>query len=232
MQKLVYIADDEENIRDLMKVYIEREGFAVECFQDGDSLFEAYLRKKPDMIVLDIMMPGRDGLDICREIRKNSDTPIVMVSARDELYDKLIGLELGSDDYLAKPFSPRELVVRIKTILRRVKSSDEPLSPQGTGNALIKIKDIVMNENERSVYKDSVPLELTTKEYDFLRFMAVNKNRVFNREQILHAVWGDQYERDDRAVDDLVKRVRRKLSDNGSQVEIATVWGYGYKLIE
>jgi DNA-binding response OmpR family regulator len=229
LQKLIYVCDDEENIRELIKPYLIREGYQVEVFKDGESLLDALNRKEPDMIVLDIMLPGISGLDICRELRKTSEVPIILISARDETFDKVLGLELGSDDYIAKPFSPRELVARIKTIFRRIKEPSVSLSSQvQPGN--LEIADILIDTKGRVVYKGNKSLDFTMKEYDLLYFLASNKNMVFNREQIISAVWGNDFFGDCRSVDDLVKRVRKKLAKAGSILEITTVWGYGYKI--
>ncbi len=228
MQKVIYICDDEENIRELIYSYLTREGYLVEAFEDGESLLKAFSQKEPDMIVMDIMMPGISGLDICRELRKTSEVPIILVSARDDTFDKVLGLELGSDDYIAKPFSPRELLARIKTIFRRVKEPDS--MPPETRSQDIQIKDILIKSGERVVYKSQDALDLTIKEYDLFYFLASNRNMVFNRDQLLSAVWGEDYFGDSRSVDDLVKRIRKKLAVVGSELEITTVWGYGYKI--
>jgi len=230
MQKLIYIADDEENIRDLIKSYLEREGYEVIAFPDGESLLAAFQSKEPDMIVLDIMMPGINGLDVCREIRKVSEVPLILVSARDDTFDKVLGLELGSDDYLAKPFSPRELVARMKTVFRRVRDYSSDSIRESDEKSTIHVQDILIKPSQRSVFKDGKEIEFTTKEFDLMLFLANHKNVVFNREQILNAVWGTDFYGDSRAVDDLIKRIRKKLSNAGSTLEIATGWGYGYKL--
>lgn len=230
MQKLIYIADDEENIRDLIKSYLEREGYEVIAFPDGESLLAAFQSKEPDMIVLDIMMPGINGLDVCREIRKVSEVPLILVSARDDTFDKVLGLELGSDDYLAKPFSPRELVARMKTVFRRIRDHSSDSMKESDEKNTIHVQDILIKPSQRSVFKDGREIEFTTKEFDLLLFLATHKNVVFNREQILDAVWGSDFYGDSRAVDDLIKRIRKKLSNAGSTLEIATVWGYGYKM--
>lgn len=230
MQKLIYIADDEENIRDLIKSYLEREGYTVVAFPDGESLLDAFRSKEPDMIVLDIMMPGINGLDVCREIRKVSEVPLILVSARDDTFDKVLGLELGSDDYLAKPFSPRELAARMKTVFRRIRDHNPDAVKEPDDRSIVQVQDIQIKPSQRSVFKDGREIEFTTKEFDLLLYLAAHKNVVFNREQILSAVWGSDFYGDSRAVDDLVKRIRRKLSNAGSTLEIVTVWGYGYKL--
>lgn len=229
MQKLIYVCDDEENIRELIRSYLLKEGYDVETFRDGESLLGSIKRKEPDMIVLDIMLPGISGLDICRELRKISDVPIILVSARDDTFDKVLGLELGSDDYIAKPFSPRELLARIKTVLRRVKEPSVQRAAEAKSQD-IQIRDLVIKTNERVVYKDEKQIDFTIKEYDLFFFLSSNKNMVFNRDQLLTAVWGEDFFGDSRSVDDLVKRIRKKLALAGSELEITTVWGYGYKI--
>jgi len=175
------------------------------------------------------MMPGMDGYTLCREIRKTSDVPIIMVSAKDEEIDKVLGLELGSDDYISKPFSPRELVARVKTIFRRVRNDTPTVDSK---RREIRCQDIVILPDERRILKNDSEIELTVKEYDFLLYLVENKNRVFTREQLINSIWGYDYAGDTRAIDDLVKRIRKKLSDAGSRLEIVTVWGYGYKICE
>ncbi len=227
--KLIYVVDDEQNIRELIKSYLVKEGFAVEVFADGESALEEFSKKKPDMLIIDIMMPGIDGYSLCREIRKSSQVPIIMVSAKDDEIDRILGLELGSDDYISKPFSPRELVVRVKTIFRRVNGSGQEQTDERNE---VKFRDILLLPEERKVMKDNKEIGFTAKEYDFLVYLIKNKNRVFTREQLINSIWGYEYIGDTRAIDDLVKRVRRKLGEAGASLEITTVWGYGYKISE
>lgn len=228
--KLIYVVDDEQNIRNLVKTYLLKDGFDVEVFSDGQAAYDSFIKKPCDMLIIDIMMPGMDGYSLCREIRKNYEVPIIMVSAKDDEIDRIVGLELGSDDYISKPFSPRELVARVKTIFRRIKD-EAPADPQVSGNEL-RCRDIVIVEDERKVLKDNIEIDLTTKEFDLLLYLSKNKNRVFTREQLISSIWGYDYVGETRAVDDLVKRVRKKLSDVNSNLEIKTVWGYGYKICE
>lgn len=218
------MVDDERNIRDLIKKYLEKEGYIVTLLEDGNNLISEINRLKPDLIVLDIMMPGIDGLELCKKIRQNSDIPIIFVSAKDEELDRILGLELGADDYLSKPFSPRELVVRIKNIFRRL----EKIENQGV--KYLSLKDIRIYPERRYVEKDGEELKLTTKEYDLFEFLARNRNMPFTREQLLQKIWGYDYVGDERIIDDLVKRLRKKLRDIDSQLEIITVWGYGYRM--
>ncbi|MFZ5968015.1 MAG: response regulator transcription factor [Bacillota bacterium] len=222
--KHIFVVDDEYNIRDLISKYLLKEGYKVTLFENGSNLVQEIGRLKPDLIVLDIMMPGIDGLDMCKEIRKKSEIPIVFVSARDEEFDRILGLELGADDYLAKPFSPRELMVRIKNIFKRLEKSESVKSEE------FLVKDIRVFCERRCVEKDGQELKLTTKEYELLEFLIKNKNMPFTRDQLLERIWGYEYTGDSRIIDDLVKRIRKKLADVNSQVEVTTVWGYGYKI--
>ncbi|WIF94149.1 response regulator transcription factor [Caminicella sporogenes] len=223
--KHVFVIDDEKNIRDLIKKYLEKEGFRVTLLENGTNLLNKMKELCPDLIVLDIMMPGVDGIELCKEIRKISDIPIIFVSARDDEFDRILGLELGGDDYLSKPFSPRELVVRIKNIFKRL----EKIRP--TEN-IIRIKDISVYIDRRCVDKDGKELKLTTKEYELLEFLVKNKNIPFTREQLIEKIWGYDYLGDLRVIDDLVKRIRKKLKEIKAEFEIITVWGYGYKVEE
>lgn len=228
--KMIYVVDDEQNIRELVKTYLQKDGYEVRDFGDGSTAYESFLKAPADMLIIDIMMPGMDGYSLCREIRKTSDVPIIMVSAKDDEIDRILGLELGSDDYISKPFSPRELVARVKTIFRRIKD-DHPAKADEERNE-IKCQDIVIIPDERRVLKDDKEIDLTAKEYDFVLHLIKNKNKVFTREQLITSIWGYDYIGDTRAIDDLVKRVRKKFAQADSKLEIVTVWGYGYKISE
>lgn len=222
--KHIFVVDDEKNIRDLIKKYLQKEGFKVTLFEEGTNLIKEIDRLKPDLIVLDIMMPGIDGLELCKEIRKKSDIPIIFVSAKDEEVDRIIGLEIGGDDYLSKPFSPRELVVRIKNILRRVEKT------MCSDSFIIEIKDVKIHTERRFIEVNGKELKLTTKEYDLFEYLAKNKNRPFTRDELIDKIWGYDYIGDTRMIDDLVKRIRKKLKEINSKLEITTVWGYGYRM--
>ncbi|OEF99939.1 DNA-binding response regulator [Vulcanibacillus modesticaldus] len=223
--KHIFVVDDEKNIREIIIKYLEKEGYKVTSFVNGNNVLSEMKRLKPDLLVIDIMMPGIDGLELCKQIRMNSDIPIIFVSARDEELDRILGLELGADDYLTKPFSPRELVVRIKNIFKRLDQFKI-----NNHDDLIKIKDLKLHTYKRFVEKDGVELELTTKEYDLFEFLVRNKNIPFTRDNLLEKIWGYDYYAGDRMIDDLIKRIRKKLKDINSLVEITTVWGYGYKI--
>lgn len=222
--KHIFVVDDEKSIRDLIKLYLEKENYKVSLFDSGKNVLEEFKNQKPDLLVLDIMLPETDGLELCREIRKTSEVPIVFVSARDEEFDRVLGLELGGDDYLSKPFSPRELMVRIKNIFKRLEKATH------TTEAFASIRDITIYFNRRCVEKLGTEIKLTTKEYELFEFLIKNKGIPFNRDQLVERIWGYDYIGESRIIDDLVKRVRKKLETAESELEIITVWGYGYKI--
>lgn len=221
--KHIFVVDDEKNIRDLIEKYLLKDGFKVTVFDQGTYVVSEMHRLSPDLIILDINMPGMDGLEVCKEIRKQSDIPIIFVSARDEAFDRILGLELGGDDYLAKPFSPRELVVRVKNIFKRL----EKTSPT---EDVVQVKDLACYFDRRMIEKAGVELKLTTKEYDLFEFLIKHLNMPFTREHLIEKIWGYDYLGDLRVIDDLVKRLRKKLKELDSEVQIETVWGYGYKI--
>ncbi len=221
--KRVFVVDDEKSIRDILKKYIEKEGYKVTVFDNGNTVLAEVGRLKPDLLVIDIMMPGVDGIELCKQIRKTSDVPIIFVTARGEELDRVLGLELGADDYLTKPFSPRELVARIKNIFKRL----EKTLP---ASAAILLNDVELYKDRRVVLKDGQEIKLTTKEYELFEFMGGHRQLPFTREQLIQKIWGYDYIGDDRLIDDLVKRIRKKLAEHGSAVQITTVWGYGYRL--
>jgi len=218
------VVDDDQNIRRLMKQYLLKEGFVVEAFASVAEVEERLKSGLPDLFVLDIMLPGEDGLAFCRRLRARGNTPVVFVSARGDEMDRVLGLELGGDDYLSKPFSPRELVARVKAVLRRAGTGEKPAP------GVIEVKGLKVIPERRQVLAGGREIDFTAKEYDLLFLLARNPGKVYSREQLLDQVWGFDYVGDIRAVDDLVKRVRRKLREKGSPAAIATVWGFGYKL--
>lgn len=224
MSKRIFVADDDTAIRELVAEYLRREGYDVEVFDNGDSILEAFTIKRPDMLVIDIMMPGADGLTVCQRIRAQSDVPIIIISAKDDETDRIIGLELGGDDYISKPFSPRELVIRVGKIFDRLlrgTMSDE--------KNLIRIGDLIISLDGRQArHKDNV-IDFTGKELDLLIELCQSKDRVYTREALIRKIWGYDFIGETRSIDDLVKRIRKKLNNAGSKVRIETVWGYGYK---
>lgn len=215
----ILIVDDEALIRDLIKEYVSLENFTVDEAADGQLGLELFQRQHYDLIILDVMMPIMDGWSLCREIRKVSQVPIIMLSARGEEYDKLLGFELGVDDYLTKPFSPKELLARIKAILRRTAGNDS--GPQAV------FEGLRLDFDSHSVKVDGQLISLTPKEYELLSFFARNPRRVFSREQLLDSVWGYDYAGDTRTVDTHVKMLRESLGVY--RTYIVTVWGTGYK---
>ncbi|WP_433747539.1 response regulator transcription factor [Falsibacillus pallidus] len=220
--KHIFVIDDEKNIRDILQKYLHNEGYKVTLFSEGKYVVDEMQRLSPDLIVLDIMMPEMDGIEVCREIRKRSDIPIIFVSARDAELDRIIGLELGGDDYLTKPFSPRELVARIKNIFKR-------MEPKRTIENTV-LGNVSLNTVMRQVIVEDTELKFTSKEYDLFEFLFQHPKQPFTREQMLEKIWGYDYTGDGRLIDDLVKRLRKKLADSHSTITITTVWGYGYRL--
>jgi two-component system, OmpR family, response regulator ResD len=223
-ENLILVVDDEEHIRELVRLYLEKDGYKVIMAGDGEEAVQKARAESPQLIVLDIMLPKLDGWDVCREVRKFSDTPIIMLTAKGEEFDKVLGLELGADDYLTKPFSPRELVARIKAILRR-SAPEEPARDE----SVIAIPGLVINQSSREVTVNSQEVMLTPKEFDLLWFLAKNTGKVFTREQLLTAIWGYDYYGDMRTVDTHIKRLREKVEKEGQPYHVRTIWGVGYK---
>ena len=224
MSETILVVDDEQKIIDLAKMYLEQDGYCVSSATDGISAERQILKDAPNLVVLDLMLPGMDGRDVCRRVRARSDVPIIMLTARSEDIDKIVGLELGADDYLTKPFNPRELVARVKAILRRAdRKSDQEDQPTQTiiGNLTIDARRRLVEVNGRSV-------ALRMKEFDLLRTLAQNKGVVFSRERLLDVVWGYDIAGETRTVDVHIAHLRHKLK--GIDANIETVWGVGYKL--
>lgn len=219
----ILIADDEERIRDMIKEYVSLDNYEVEEASDGVEALNLFRENKYSLIILDVMMPKMDGWSVCREIRKVSHVPIIMLTARGEEYDKLFGFELGVDDYIVKPFSPKELLARMKAVIRR---STIPLQESGKENKAV-FEGLVVEFDSRNVYVDGNIVSLTPKEYELLNFFVRNPNRVFSREQLLTEVWGYDFTGDDRTVDTHVKMLRESLGHY--RKFIVTVWGTGYK---
>ena len=223
MGKMIYVADDEKNIRELIQHFLIKEGFETKVFETGDALLEAFKKEPADMIVLDIMMPGRNGLTICHEIRETHNVPIIIVSARDSEADRIAGITLGGDDYLAKPFSPMELVARIHALFRRIN-----LDKNTADSNVLAFGNIMMNPLSKTVSINDAPVDLTPTEYSLLEYFIKHKNQAISRKALLKDVWKFDFDVDTRATDDAVKRLRKKIKT--SNVMITTVWGYGFKL--
>jgi two-component system response regulator ResD len=223
---LILIVDDEKHIRELVRLYLEKEGFATMTAADGTDAVEKVKKYKPVLIILDIMLPKMDGWNVCREVRKFTKTPIIMLTAKNEEFDRVLGLELGADDYLTKPFSPRELVARVKAILRRAVS--EELT---AGNEVVEYSCLQINQSSREARVGGRIIALTPKEFDLLWFLAKHPGKVFTREQLLSAVWGYDYDGDLRTVDTHIKRLRKKIAREDANIarQVKTIWGVGYK---
>jgi len=218
----ILVVDDEENVREVVKLYLTKEGFAVETAADGEEALRKIKETSPRLIVLDLMLPRKDGREVCREIRKELTTPIIMLTARGEELDRILGLELGADDYMCKPFSPRELIARIRAVLRRVDNT-----PNSNREVLI-FPGLVIDYSAHRVTINSREVELAPKEFELLYFLARNAGRLFSREQLLASVWGYEYGGDSRTVDTHMRRLREKLGQPGAHY-LVTVWGVGYK---
>ena len=220
----VLVVDDDINIVKLIKLYLEKEDYTVYTAHNGVEALEVWKKENASIIILDIMMPEMDGNSVCREIRKTSDTPIIMLTAKGETFDKVLSLELGADDYLVKPFEPKELIARIKAILRR---SDSKSSSDD--NKIVTFDKLEVNLVNYELKLDGRILEIPPKELELLYFLVSNPNRVFTREQLLEEVWGFDYFGDSRTVDVHVKRLREKLEGVEANWQLKTVWGVGYK---
>lgn len=221
----ILVADDDKNICELIRLYLEKESYTVVLAHDGESAVERFFAETPDLVLLDIMMPKLDGWQVCREIRKKSNTPIIMITAKGETFDKVLGLELGADDYVVKPFDTKEIVARIKAVLRRSAAGAAPVN---------EVKEVVydklaVNMTRYELKVDSKVVDTPPKELELLFHLASNPNRVYTRDQLLDEVWGFEYYGDSRTVDVHVKRLREKLEGVSEQWNLKTVWGVGYK---
>lgn len=221
----ILVADDDKNICELLRLYLEKEGYAVALAHDGEAAVERFGVENPDMVLLDIMMPKLDGWQVCREIRKKSNCPIIMITAKGETFDKVLGLELGADDYVVKPFDTKEIVARIKAVLRRSAAGGTP-APEIKEVAYDKL---TVNMTRYELKVNGKVVDTPPKELELLFHLASNPNRVYTRDQLLDEVWGFEYYGDSRTVDVHVKRLREKLEGVSDQWNLKTVWGVGYK---
>ena len=224
----ILIVDDDTNIAELISLYLIKECFDTQMVHDGEEALTAFKEFQPNLILLDLMLPGIDGYQVCREIRKTSNVPIIMLSAKGEIFDKVLGLELGADDYIIKPFDSKELVARVKAVLRRYQ---QPVADTtaGAGNTnVVEYPDLNINLSNYSVVYEGKNIEMPPKELELLYFLASSPNHVFTREQLLDNIWGYEYIGDTRTVDVHIKRLREKIHDH-EQWRIATVWGIGYR---
>ena len=229
-KKKILIVDDDENIAELISLYLLKECFDTEIAGNGEEAIEKVKSYHPDLILLDIMLPGIDGYDVCREVRKSSNVPIIMLSAKGEVFDKVLGLKIGADDYIVKPFDSNELVARVQAILRRSEQQETQTNTnvEEESGDVVRYDGLVVNLTGYSVVYNGKAVEMPPKELELLYFLASSPNQVFTREQLLDRIWGYDYIGDTRTVDVHVKRIREKIKD-GSNWSIATVWGIGYK---
>jgi DNA-binding response OmpR family regulator len=221
----VLVVEDESVVRDVVVKYLRREGYRTLEAGDGDAACELVERERPDLVVLDLMLPGTDGLGVCRWIRSRSDVPVIMLTARGEEADRIVGLELGADDYVTKPFSPRELAARVKTVLRRASVPDRR-------NGRLAFDELELDAATREVRKQGLALRLTAKEFDLLWFLASNPRHVFSRDQLMDRVWGYETAVDTGTVTVHVRRLREKIEDDPARPRrLETVWGVGYRFV-
>lgn len=221
----ILIVDDEKNICELVRLYIEKEGFDAIIANDGQEAVAKFNKEKPDLILLDIMLPIKDGWQVCREIRAQSKVPIIMLTAKGETFDKVLGLELGADDYVVKPFEPKELIARIRAVLRRSADSVDEKADEDE----LSFDGLKINQSTYEVYIDDKKVEMPPKEFELLYFLAKNTNKVFTRDQLLDEIWGYEFFGDSRTVDVHIKRIREKLEGENRTWALKTVWGVGYK---
>lgn len=223
----ILIVDDDENIANLISLYLTKECYETRIEHDGQSALDAFKEYAPNLILLDIMLPGLDGYEVCREIRRESRVPIIMLSAKTEVFDKVLGLELGADDYIIKPFDSKELVARVKAVLRRYTEASAPVEKK-PDEKRVEYKDLIINLSNYEVIYKGKPVEMTPREIELLYFLASSPNQVFTREQLLDHIWGYEYAGDTRTVDVHIKRIREKIADT-DQWSIGTVWSVGYR---
>ncbi|MBP5454198.1 MAG: response regulator transcription factor [Lachnospiraceae bacterium] len=222
----ILIVDDDNNIAELISLYLIKECFDTKIVNDGESALQAFEGYDPNLILLDLMLPGIDGYQVCREIRSKSQVPIIMLSAKGEVFDKVLGLEMGADDYIEKPFDSKELVARAKAVLRRAKPS--VAAPVSDADEKVSYPDLSINRTNYSVLYFGEAVDMPPKELELLYYLASNPNHVFTREQLLDKIWGYEYIGDTRTVDVHIKRLREKINDHESW-KISTIWGVGYK---
>ena len=221
----ILIVDDDANIALLISLYLTKEFYEVQIVEDGEKALQVFDTFQPNLMLLDLMLPGIDGYQVCREIRTRSNVPIIMLSAKGEIFDKVLGLELGADDYMIKPFDSKELVARVKAVLRRF----QPVRPDTAPTSrLVQYPDLIINQTNYSVIYKGNTVDMPPKELELLYFLASSPNQVFTREQLLDHIWGYEYIGDTRTVDVHIKRLREKIKDHASW-RLATVWGIGYK---
>ena len=222
----IYLADDEKSIRELLHSFLASDGYTVRSFENGDALLEAFRQESAELVILDIMMPGTDGLAVCRELRSVSDIPIILLTAKDSELDYVMGISQGSDDYLTKPFRPTILLMKVKALLRRVEMDRGKTAAEDE----LHYGDIRYSATENAIFYGTAPVSLTQTELRLLSYMMKQPEKAYSREELLSAVWGFDSEVETRVTDETLRRIRKKLLQAGSTVSVSTIWGFGYKL--
>ncbi len=226
MEHSIYLADDEKSIRELLHSFLASDGYTVRSFESGDALLEAFRQEPAELVILDIMMPGTDGLTVCRELRAVSDIPIILLTAKDSELDYVMGISQGSDDYLTKPFRPTILLMKVKALLRRVEMDRGKTAAEDE----LHYGDIRYSATENVIFYGAAPVSLTQTELRLLSYMMKQPEKAYSREELLSAVWGFDSEVETRVTDETLRRIRKKLLQAGSTVSVSTIWGFGYKL--
>lgn len=225
----IYLADDEKSIRELLHSFLASDGYTVRSFESGDALLEAFRQEPAELVILDIMMPGTDGLTVCRELRSVSDIPIILLTAKDSELDYVMGISQGSDDYLTKPFRPTILLMKVRALLRRVEMDR---GKKAEAEDELRYGDLRYSATENAVFCGSTIVALTQTELRLLSYMLKQPEKAYSREELLNAVWGFDSEVETRVTDETLRRIRKKLLQAGSTVSVSTIWGFGYKLKE
>ena len=230
MSHSIYIADDEKNIRDLIKSFLESDGYEVSAFETGDELKAAFDEKPADLVILDIMMPGTDGLTLCRKLREESSGPIIMLTAKDSEYDYVQGITIGSDDYLTKPFRPTALLMRVRSLLRRMDMNEKGDRSSKMSDEDISIGDLTFSGRRNEILCGGRPVKLTRTELKMLSYMMKNPEKAYSRDELLNAIWGYDTKVETRVTDETLRRIRKQLSACESNVSVRTMWGFGYRI--
>ncbi len=228
MKASIYIADDEKNIRDVITKFLESDGYSVSAFENGDLLMQAFLKKPAQLVILDIMMPGTDGLTICKQLREITNVPIIMLSAKDTEFDYVQGITIGGDDYLTKPFRPTTLLMRVRSLLRRM-DMNNPKATEDKPQSLT-VGNLEFNAPANTVYCNGKAIGFSQTELKMLTYMLKNTEKAHSKEELLEKIWGFETQVETRVTDETLRRIRRKLSLAGSNVSVETIWGYGYKI--
>lgn len=230
MSHSIYIADDERNIRDLIKSFLESDGYEVSAFETGDELKAVFDEKPADLVILDIMMPGTDGLTVCKQLREESGVPIIILTAKDSEYDYVHGITIGSDDYLTKPFRPTALLMRVRSLLRRMDMNEKSDHSSKVSEEDTSIGDLTFSSSRNEILCSGKPIKLTRTELKMLSYMMKNPDKAYSRDELLEAIWGFDTKVETRVTDETLRRIRKQLSACESNVSVKTMWGFGYRI--